>query len=193
MLMVPGRLPPPRPARSTRHPPMRSCSSLAAGESRTLHKTVSGEWCCLLASRGSRDHGTIFQHPSASIWTSKAIRLGCPRIKSSGTQAPLNPVDPARPIDPRLASRQRRSPPAPSASRSSRWLSQLRNPVHVWMYCSHGRIATKQGSLSVRTNFGLPKHSIASSNALCCSHVCKPFPGSAGIDFSPQMIKFAFP
>ena len=125
--MVPGRLPPPRSARSTRHPPMRQCSSLATGESRALHKTFSGEWCCLMVSCGSRDHRTIFQYPSASIWLSKAIRLACPRIWSSGTQAPLNPVILSRPIDPRLASRQRHSPPAPSASRSGRWLSHLPN------------------------------------------------------------------
>ncbi len=121
----------PRPARITLHPPLRQCSSLAAGESRALHGTVNGAWRCLMASRGSRDHATIFQHPSASIQISKAIRLTNHWYQVQWHPGALEPCRCLMADRPTTRQQATPLPPAPSASRSGRWLSQLRNHEDV--------------------------------------------------------------
>ena len=52
-------------------------------------------------------------------------------IRSSGTRAPLSLALRVRPIGPRLASRQRRARPAPTAKPSGRWLSNVNNQVNI--------------------------------------------------------------
>ena len=85
----------------------------------------------------------VFQHPSASIWISKAIRLGCRRIKSSGTQAPFNPA-----YSPSLLLRRRQAPHLRHFARSC-----ILNPDRrVRLRCTRSRNtpATAPDSVSLR-------------------------------------------
>ncbi len=77
----------PQPARSPRHPPLHQCSSLAVGEAGTLHETLSGEWCCLVVRRGSREQMAIPQHPSASAELLERIQLRMPLKLFHGHQS----------------------------------------------------------------------------------------------------------
>ena len=81
--------------------------------------------------------GMVFQHPSASAGFPEGIEFDGPLVSSPvAPKLPQEPRPSPRPIDPRLASRQRRARPAPTAKPSGRCLSHLRNQVVVsW----HGR------------------------------------------------------
>ena len=122
-----GAISAPRPARITRHPPLRQIASSLGGALRT--KLQRG---AVLSDGESWGAGRVmvFQHPSASFGFQDGIQVRMPSYQVQWHQSSLEPA-PARPIDPRLASRQRRAPPAPAPRASGRWLSHLPNQVFL--------------------------------------------------------------
>ncbi len=106
-----------RPARSPRHPPTSPDAPMfGSGSGRIRSVARNSQRGVVLPGGDSWVAGymTIFQRSSASVGFQEGIQPGTPPQLLKGTRAPLDPAPPARPIDPRLASRQRRSPPAPA-------------------------------------------------------------------------------
>jgi len=81
----------PRPARPSRQHPMLQIGSLVKAKPGPLQHSDNGEWCCLMASRGSRRQARKLQH---LYWTKFSRRDLCSpgiRIRVAGTQAPQKP------------------------------------------------------------------------------------------------------
>jgi len=72
----------PRPARPSRQHPMQQLEGLVKAKHSPLQSSDNGEWCCLMASRGSRRKARKDQHLSLTTFSRRELRRSSIQIAS---------------------------------------------------------------------------------------------------------------